>query len=95
MTGVQTCALPIFEVVSTGPMAEEVRAMRDLLVDRRKTVINLVTLPEEMPVREIFDLLEQVDTTVEIAKGHLCSNGINPRVVSHREIGRGCWRDSV
>jgi len=86
--GVSLLRLPqtILEVVSTGPMAEEVRAMRDLLVDRRKTVINLVTLPEEMPVRETFDLLEQVDTTLEIAKGYLFINGIYPRVVSQRDL---------
>jgi anion-transporting ArsA/GET3 family ATPase len=86
--GVSLLRLPqtILEVVSTGPMAEEVRAMRDLLVDPRRTAINLVTLPEEMPVRETFDLLHQVDTTLEIAKGYLFINGIWPRVVSKRDL---------
>ena len=47
---------------------------------------DLQDLPEEMPVRETFDLLRQVDTTLKIAKGCLFINGIWPRPVSQRDL---------
>ncbi|MCB9787574.1 MAG: ArsA family ATPase [Deltaproteobacteria bacterium] len=81
--GVSLLRLPsaILGVIERGPMADEVRAMRDLLVDPARTRIHLVTLPEEMPVRETFDLLEQIDTLLEIPKGWLFINGVWPEVL--------------
>ena len=78
--GVSLLRLPqtLLEVVSSGPMADEVRAMRDLLTDPVRTMIHVVALPEEMPVRETFDLLDQVEHVLQIPKGFLFINGIWP-----------------
>lgn len=78
--GVSLLRLPqaILDVIRSGPMAEEVRAMRRLLVDPERTMLNIVTLPEEMPVRETFELLDQVDTVLEMPTGWLLVNGVWP-----------------
>jgi anion-transporting ArsA/GET3 family ATPase len=78
--GVSLLRLPqvVLEVVKSGPMADEMRAMRDLLLDRRRTAINVVTLPEEMPVRETIELGRQIDETLRIPKGCLLVNQVWP-----------------
>ncbi len=78
--GVSLLRLPqaILDVIKSGPMAEEVREMRRLLVDPERTMLNVVTLPEEMPVRETFELLGQVGTLLEIPLGWLLINGVWP-----------------
>ncbi len=81
--GVSLLRLPetILKVADSGPMAEEVGAMRDLLLDPKRTLLNLVTLPEEMPVRETFDLAAQTNDALGIPKGYLIVNGIWPQLV--------------
>ncbi len=81
--GVSLLRLPetILKVADSGPMAEEVGAMRDLLLDPRRTLLNLVTLPEEMPVRETFELAAQTSTALGIPKGYLIVNGVWPPLV--------------
>ena len=65
--GVSLLRLPqtLLQVVSSGPMADEVRDMQALLTDPVRTMMHIVTLPEEMPVRETFDLVQQVDQVRE------------------------------
>lgn len=81
--GVSLFRLPsaILGVIERGPMADELRKMRDLLMDPSRTAIHLVTLPEEMPVRETFELIEQIDTLLQIPKGWLFINGVWPEVL--------------
>lgn len=87
--GVSLLRLPdtILKVADAGPMAEEVGAMRDLLLDPRRTALNLVTLPEEMPVRETFELAAQVKDVLSIPRGYLVVNGIWPRLLGEAESG--------
>jgi anion-transporting ArsA/GET3 family ATPase len=46
----------LLDTVPPGPMAREVRTMRDLLVDPSMTAAVLVSLPEEMPINETIEL---------------------------------------
>ena len=87
--GVTLLRLPetILKVADGGPMAEEVGAMRALLLDPHKTILNLVTLPEEMPVRETFELAGQVKDVLSIPKGFVIVNGVWPRLVSDPDHG--------
>lgn len=87
--GVSLLRLPdtILKVADAGPMAEEVGAMRTLLLDPRRTVVNLVTLPEEMPVRETFELAGQLQGALGMPKGYLFVNGIWPRLLSETDAG--------
>ena len=45
------------EIARVGRIGEEARAVDDLIADRRRTGIVLVTLAEEMPVNETIDAL--------------------------------------
>ncbi|MCA9513320.1 MAG: ArsA family ATPase [Myxococcales bacterium] len=85
--GVSLLRLPqvILEVSSTGPMADEVRLMRDLLSDPRRTMINIACLPEEMPVKETLMLAEQVESILKIPTGFLFMNGLLPEVENDEE----------
>ncbi len=89
--GVSLLRLPetILKVADAGPMREEVGAMRDLLLDPRRTLLNLVTLPEEMPVRETFELAAQTSTALGIPRGYLFVNGIWPRFASDADVAYG------
>jgi len=87
--GVTLLRLPdtVLKVADAGPMAEEVGAMRALLLDPRRTLVNLVTLPEEMPVRETFELAAQVSGALSIPRGWVVVNGIWPELVSEADAG--------
>ena len=80
--GISLLRLPqvILDVVDSGPLAEEARAMRDLLGDGERTMLNLVTLAEEMPVQETMELYDIVQTTLQIPMGMLFINGVWPDV---------------
>lgn len=86
--GVSLLRLPdtILKVADkAGPMTEELQLMRALLLDPKKTAINLVTLPEEMPVRETFELAGQVRDILSIPKGYLIANAIWPKHVQETD----------
>ena len=51
-----------------------------------RTIINLVTLPEEMPVRETLELRDQVDNLLQIPKGYLLINGVWPDLMNERDL---------
>ena len=82
--GVSLLDLPhvITESVKSGPLADEVGAIKAMLVDERRTCMNIVTLPEEMPVRETLDLHRKMRETLHIAPGLLVLNGVYPELPS-------------
>lgn len=85
--GVSLLRLPqtILEVITSGPMFDEVKEMQRLLLDPERTAINLVTQPEEMPVRETLELAQQVDELLQIPKGYLLINAVWPKLMSERD----------
>lgn len=93
--GVSLLRLPevILKVSGHGLMAEEARDMRRLLTDPSRTLMHLVTLPEEMPIRETFELHAELTDGLKIPTGHLVVNGVWPEVIDDdgwqllREIG--------
>ena len=70
----------IIEVVRTGPMYKECRAILDLLQDPDRTALNLITLTEEMPVNETIELKAALDSQLDMPLGYLIANGIYPRL---------------
>ena len=86
--GVSLLRLPdvIVEVGRVGPMVEEAREMRRLLLDAQRTMIILVTQPAEMPVRETLELLHQVNHTLAIPKGYLLINAVWPDPMRDRDL---------
>lgn len=70
----------IREATPSGPMHREVSDMVSLLQDRRRTVLHLVTLPEEMPVNETIQLKADVTEKLKIPLGTVFCNTVFPRL---------------
>ena len=94
----------IMSSVNGGPMIEETRRIRDMLVDRERTCLNIVTWPEEMPVNEALDMQRLVEKDLNIGLGHLFVNGVWPtaptegslvRMDSARSLGEDAEHSSV
>ncbi len=71
----------ISSAISTGRMANEARAMVDLLRDPERTAINLVTLPEEMPVNETIELRQRLADELAVSVGAVVANGVFSRTL--------------
>ena len=80
--GVSLLRLPqaILDAVPFGPMADDARAMKDLLADPRRTALHVVTLPQELPVNEALELCEQARSVIGVPTGYLFVNMLLPRV---------------
>ena len=74
--GVSLLRLPetILGAVPVGPMAEDARQMRALLLDPRRTSFNVVTLPQELPVNEALELAEEARRSVGVPGGFVIAN---------------------
>jgi hypothetical protein len=59
-----------------GPLRSDAQWMRDWLLDRRKTALALVTLPEELPVTETVELDGQLRAQVGLAPAMLLVNAM-------------------
>lgn len=68
----------ITNVVSAGPMADEARQIAKLLADKNTTMLNLVTLVEEMPVNETIELKSQLDAELDVPLGYVVANSVYP-----------------
>lgn len=66
----------IATALSSGHMVEEARNMMALLQDPVRTRVNLVTLPEEMPVAETLELAQTLHDDLGIARGAVFVNGL-------------------
>lgn len=66
----------LLETVPPGPLRRDAEWMHALLVDPRQTSLQIVTLPEEMPVNEAIELAAAVRTVLGIACGALFVNAM-------------------
>jgi anion-transporting ArsA/GET3 family ATPase len=66
----------LLDTVPPGPLRHDAQWMQALLVDPRATAVNIVTLPEEMPVNEAIDLDAQVRGTLGMPRGLLVVNAM-------------------
>jgi anion-transporting ArsA/GET3 family ATPase len=80
----------ILEVVKSGPLAEEARKMRDRITDPARTCLNIVTVPEETPVREAESLRRQIEGLVRAPPGYLFVNGLWPDLFN--DVEERCLR---
>lgn len=78
--GLSLLRLPdaLLAVVSSGPMADDARAMRALLVDPARTAFHVVTLPTELAVTEALALADDARELVGIAAGYVIVNQVLP-----------------
>lgn len=76
----------IVEGMTTGPLKQSAQRMLKLLQDPAKTSLQIVTLPEEMPVNEALELKRAVDEILKIPTGYLFINGVYPRLFNKQEV---------
>lgn len=76
----------ITSILGSGHMYEEAVAMQRVLSDESFTVLNIVTLPEEMPVNETKMLYEASQTKLNVPLGFVVANGIYPATFDEREL---------
>lgn len=70
----------IADASRVGPMADKTRLMHAVLEDPRRTALHVVALPEELPVNEARDLVEQVRTQRIAPLGAIFLNQRLPRL---------------
>lgn len=69
----------ITSIISAGPMYNDARRIQDFMSDPKLTAINLVTLPEDMPVNETLELREVLENELKMPIGMLVANCVyNP-----------------
>lgn len=75
----------ISDAISGGLMAEEAKKMGALLRDHRRTMLNIITLAEELPINESLELKRRLDREVGIQVGYAVANHIFPRLFNEAE----------
>jgi anion-transporting ArsA/GET3 family ATPase len=68
----------IVDTVPEGPLTVDARSIRELLLDRRRTSLVLVTLAEEMPVNEARELAIGLSSQLGIEIARLIINQVSP-----------------
>jgi Mrp family chromosome partitioning ATPase len=86
---VQLLSVPsaLLDTVPAGPLRRDAQWMRELLVDRDRTALSMVALPEEMPVSETIDLDARV-RELDIPRGPVFLNAMPERRLSGEELAR-------
>lgn len=75
----------INDALGNGLMADEAKRMLALLKDKRRSMLNIVTLAEEMPVNESIELKQRLDDEVGIQVGYALANHIFPPMFTDPE----------
>lgn len=81
-------AKAMMDMTRMGPFYQSTKLIHDMLTDPRKTVINLVTLPEEMPVNETVEMHRALQRDLDIRQGYLIVNSVREPVV---DAGHDKW----
>ena len=77
----------IAEAIPSGNMHDEAQLMHALLVDPNRTRIDVVTIPEPLPIRETIELHEQLQREQHLQIGRLIVNRYPQRLLSDSQ-----WR---
>ncbi len=64
----------ITSIISAGPMFHDAKRIQEFLSDESLTAINLVTLPEDMPVNETLELQQVILDELKMPIGMLVAN---------------------
>jgi anion-transporting ArsA/GET3 family ATPase len=76
----------VLAAIQGGPLAFHAARMREMLTDPRRTSLQIVTLPEEMPVREALDLRRVLQDELKIPLGYVFVNCVHPPLFNQREF---------
>ncbi len=73
-------------LVRSGPIHDQAVRIADLLSDRERTAVVLVTIAEEMPVSETIDLAHRFADETDISPAALLVNQLQPEIVSEKDM---------
>ena len=86
----------VMATVPPGPLQDDMRWMGELLADPAQTAINLVSLPEDMPVNETLELDRALRDVARLPRGVCFLNGVWPDRLRPEELaglpGGATWR---
>ena len=82
----------VMDITRMGPMYKNSEMIRDLLADRGRAAVVLVTLAEEMPVSETIELAGSLSRHVDIEIAGLVVNGVPPDPLAEPQIADG-WEE--
>ena len=85
--GIALLKLPIaiMSMLQKGALAKESKELYALLTDKDKTSINIVTIPEELPVNEAQELIDTVKNELKMPLGYLFINANASKLFSEQE----------
>ncbi|HEX3694267.1 MAG TPA: ArsA family ATPase [Polyangia bacterium] len=66
----------ILDTLPKGPLTNDAAAARELLSDPARAALVIVTLPEELPVREAIELAHTARTSLQVPLGPLVVNAL-------------------
>lgn len=69
-----------YEAVKVGPIAQEARKMAEQIINPQQSALHIVTWPEELPVSEALELMQEVQTQKIAAPGILIVNGVQEKL---------------
>jgi anion-transporting ArsA/GET3 family ATPase len=78
----------LVDMIRVGPIAEQIQWLEDLLHDRQKTSLTLVTLPEELPVNEAIEFEATARDVLNMPVDVTLVNGIYPKIFTPREAAQ-------
>jgi anion-transporting ArsA/GET3 family ATPase len=73
------------DTVKVGWIKKQADRIIELITDPARTLLNIVTLPEEMPVNETVEMCQSVRQLLKIPIGYIIINSVFPRVLGKRE----------
>ena len=76
----------ITSILESGPMFSEAKKMEDFIRDPELCALNLVTLPEEMPVNETIMLRDVVRDELKVPIGFVTANCVYDPLFDEREM---------
>jgi len=85
--GIALLKLPIaiLSILQKGALANEGKELYSLLTDKNRTSINIVTIPEELPVNEAQELVNTVKNELNMPLGYLFINANSPKLFTAQE----------
>ncbi len=75
----------IRDLADVGPLRAQTDWMIDLLSDAATTSVNIVTTPEEMPVAETIELVDNIRRATLVHLGAVVVNRVLPELFTHRD----------
>jgi anion-transporting ArsA/GET3 family ATPase len=70
----------MMDITRVGPLYNNAKMIRDLLADRERVSVVLVTLAEDMPINETIELEAKLRDKVDIDIAGIVVNGVRPKL---------------